>query len=777
MILFSHWTTWNFYLIGEIPITVMAYIGSIKTVTMLIFRVYIRKIIVLMVGCFLFLCGNTQGLKWTADGSSYHRTEAGEIVQYSLPGNVKTVLVSRMQLIPEGQTKNLSVRSFSFSQDGTAVLIYTNTKKVWRMDTRGDYWVFDKTSNRLKQLGKGRPVSSLMFAKFSPDATKVAYISEYNLYIEDMGSGEIKALTKDGNRKFINGTFDWAYEEEFFCRDGFRWSPDSKQIAFWQIDARNTKDYLMINNTDSIYPVAVPVEYPVAGEAPSPFKIGVINISTNATQWMKIPTDPVYQSYVPRMEWAANNNELIIQHLNRKQNESEIMLCNVQTGDSKAIYAEKDSAWIDILPLWDNDYTWGGWDWLSEGKEFLWPSEKDGWRHLYRISRDGKKEALITKGNYDVMDIGAIDEKGGYIYFHASPENATQKYLYRTKLDGKGKLELVSPSNQKGTHDYDISPTAKFARHNFSNYFTPYVNEMISLPDHKGLNGEKVNDAVAKADKSKSKMEFFKVKTSEGVEMDAWMVKPYNFDTAKKYPVVFYVYTEPWGQNVRDQYGVEQTAPYQGDMAKDGYIYISIDNRGTPVPKGRAWRKVVYRKIGLVNIRDQALAAEEILKWSYVDTSRIAVWGWSGGGSATLNLMFQFPDIYKTGIAVAAVGNQLTYDNIYQERYMGLPQENREDFVKGSPITYAKNLKGNLLYIHGTGDDNVHYNNNDMLINELVKYNKQFQMMSYPNRTHSISEGAGTSNHLATLFTQYLRLHCPPGARTNNSISAEKKGF
>jgi dipeptidyl-peptidase-4 len=605
-----------------------------------------------------------------------------------------------------------------------------------------------------------------MFAKFSPDGTKVAYVSAYNIYVEDISSGQVKQLTTDGKRKLINGTFDWAYEEEFFCRDGFRWSPDSKHLAFWQIDAKETKDYLMINNTDSIYPFAVPVEYPIAGEPPSPYKIGVVDISTAAIKWMDIPTDPVLRTYVPRMEWAANSNEIIIQHLNRKQNESNLMLCNTSTGASTIIYKETDSAWIDILPLWANDYIWGGWDWINDGKEFIWATEKDGWRHLYRISRDGKKQVLITVGNYDVMDIERIDEKAGFVYFMASPSNATQKYLYRIKLDGKGKPELLSPANQQGTHNYNISPDAKFASHNFSNYYTQTANEWITLSDHKGINGEnKVNDAVAKSDKSKSKVEFFKVKTSEGVEMDAWMVKPDNFDQTKKYPVVFYVYTEPWGQNVIDQFGVEHNFLYQGSMSKDGYIYISIDNRGTPVPKGRAWRKIVYRKIGLVNIRDQAMAAAEILKFPYVDTSRIAVWGWSGGGSATLNLMFQFPEIYKTGISVAAVGNQLTYDNIYQERYMGLPQENREDFIKGSPITYAKNLKGNLLYIHGTGDDNVHYQNAEMLLNELIKFNKQFQYMPYPNRTHSISEGAGTLQHLSTLYTNYLKKYCPPGGR------------
>ncbi len=703
---------------------------------------------------------------WSADGNSYYQQEEGNIVQYTLPQNSKTVLVKKENLVPAGKTIPLPVKSFKFSDNRQQLLIYTNTKKVWRLDTRGDYWIYDLATKQLKQAGKERPGSSLMFAKFSPDGTKIAYVSEYNLYVEDIATGTAKAITTNGNRKLINGTFDWAYEEEFFCRDGFRWSPDSKQIAFWQIDANGTKDYMMLNNTDSIYAKTIPVEYPVAGELPSKYKIGVANVSTANIQWMQIPDDANLRTYVPRMEWAANNTELIIQHLNRKQNESNILLCNADTGNSTIIYTEKYPAWIDILPLWDNDYASGGWDWLNNRKEFLWASEKDGWRHLYRIGRDGKNETLITKGNYDVMDISTIDEKGGYVYFHASVTNATQKYLYRTKLDGSGLPELLSPAKQSGTHSYKISPNGKFAKHDFSNYYTESVTEWISLPNHKGLNGTNpVNDAVSKADKSKSKIEFFTIKTEEGIEMDAWMVKPHNFDASKKYPVVFYVYTEPWGQNVTDEYGVADNFLYGGDMSKDGYIYISIDNRGTPVPKGREWRKVVYRKIGLVNIRDQAMAAKEILKWKFVDANRVAVWGWSGGGSATLNLMFQFPDIYKTGIAVAAVGNQLTYDNIYQERYMGLPQENKQDFVNGSPITYAKNLKGNLLYIHGTGDDNVHYNNAEMLFNELIKYNRQFQMMTYPNRTHSISEGEGTFEHLQKLYTTYLREKCPPGGR------------
>ncbi len=708
-----------------------------------------------------------QGIHWAKDGNSFYKSANNQIIQTDLTSSKTNVIVTKEQLTPSGASLPLSVRNFFFSEDGNKILIYTNTKRVWRYDTRGDYWLIDLQNHTIKKLGNGRPESSLMFAKFSPDGNKVAYISEYNIYVEDLSSGKIDQLTTDGTRELINGTFDWAYEEEFFCRDGFRWSADSKKIAYWQMDAKNTKDYLMLDNTDSIYPFVKPVVYPIAGQPPSPFKIGVVTLSTAKTKWMTIPTDPVLQSYVPRMEWAANNDELIIQHLNRKQNTSDLMLCDVATGNSKTIYQEKDSAWIDILPLWDEAYSYGGWDWLNNGKEFLWATEKDGWRHLYRVSRDGKTEKLITVGSYDVMQICAIDEKNNYIYFEASPQNATQQYLYRTKLDGKGSAERISPANQNGTHDYDVSPQGKFANHTFSNYYTQYANEWVSLPDHKFISGEDVNAAVAKAsdNKAKSNIEFFSIKTSEGVSMDAWMVKPTNFDSTKKYPVVFYVYTEPWGQNVKDVYGVTNNGLYKGNMADDGYIYVSIDNRGTPVPKGRTWRKCVYRKIGLINISDQALAAKEIFKRPYIDTSRVAVWGWSGGGSATLNLMFQHPEIYKTGIAIAAVGNELTYDNIYQERYMGLPQENRQDFVNGSPITYAKNLQGNLLYIHGTGDDNVHYQNAEMLLNELIKYNKQFQFMPYPNRSHGIFEGEGTREHLSTLYTNYLRQYCPPGAR------------
>ncbi|MFZ1845934.1 MAG: DPP IV N-terminal domain-containing protein [Saprospiraceae bacterium] len=721
---------------------------------------------------FLFICfisfsiyGEAQ-VNWTNDGDSYFKLEKNQLLTYTLPDKVVKTVISKEQLTPIGKSKPLEVAHFSFSLDQQKVLLFTNTKRVWRLNTKGDYWVFNFKTNSLTQLGKGLPPSSLMFAKFSPDGNTLAYVSDNNLYSEDYESGKIQPLTSNGTVAIINGTFDWAYEEEFACRDGFRWSPDSKSIAYWQIDASAIKKFYMINNTDSIYSQLVPLEYPKVGETPSACKVGVVDISDIKTTWMNIPGD-ASQHYLVRMEFIPGTNNLLIQQLNRKQNNSKLFLVNAINGSAKVIQEESDEAWVDLFQTgnpYKIDYT-NNFNFMNESKCILWASEKDGWRHLYQVSLEGKPEVLITKGDYDVIDLKYINQKEGYVYYLASPANATQKYLYRTKLNGKGKSELLSPESLKGSHDYSFSSNGTYAEHTFSNYFTPSTKDFITVANQKSLTeGESIVNNLKNLEK-KSNTEFFTITTADNIQMDGWIVKPSNFDPKKKYPVVFYVYSEPAGTTVTDTYGADQNGLYMGDMAEDGYIYISLDNRGTPAPKGREWRKSIYRKIGVININDQAMAAKEILKWDFIDPERVAVWGWSGGGSATLNLMFQHPEIYKTGIAIAAVANQLTYDNIYQERYMGLPQENKEDFIAGSPITYAKNLTGNLLYIHGTGDDNVHYQNADMLLNELIKYNKQFQFMPYPNRSHGIYEGAGTSLHLATLYTNYLKMHCPPGGR------------
>ena len=712
---------------------------------------------------FCYLCISpliAQNKQWTPDGNAYYSfTKNGiEVVDLVNSGKNQPFL-PKEALIPTGSSTPLNVQSFQVSPDGNNLLLFANTKRVWRVNTKGDYWVFNKNSKKLTQLGKGLPEASLMFAKFSPDGKKVAYVSKHNIYIEDLANNKLNKITNDGTDRMINGTFDWAYEEEFGAKDGFRWSPDGSKIAYWKLDANGTKNFLMINNTDSLYSFTIPVEYPKVGENPSGCSIWFYDLSTNTTKKANIEGDEV-QHYIPRMEWVLDSKSIILQQLNRKQNQSKIILANASTGASKAFQSESDPAWIDVKTMW-NDGDPSGCDWINNGKEFLWLSEKHGWRHIYKIDMNGK-ETLITKDAFDVIKPEFFDVPNKLIYFSASPKNAAQEYLYKVSLDG-GKAERITPEAYTGSNKYTISPNGKLAIFNNSSVDGVSAGTVISLPDHKELVAAKRS---AKADPAKSKAEFFQITTQDGVTLDGWVVKPKNFDPTKKYPIVFTVYGEPGSQTVTDNFYTGWNSLYIGDMAQDGYLYVSLENRGTPAPKGREWRKSVYRKIGQLNIRDQAMGAKALFaKWPYIDTSRVAVWGWSGGGSSTLNLLGQYPEIYQTGIAIAPVANQLFYDNIYQERYMGLPQENREDFVKGSPLAYAKNLKGNLLLVHGTGDDNVHYQNTEVYINELVKYNKQFQLMSYPNRTHSISEGEGTSLHLATMFTKYLKEHCPPGGR------------
>lgn len=696
--------------------------------------------------------------QWTADGNAYyHFSKEGIEVINLLSPDKKEFFLTAADLVPEGESKALEVQSFQVAPDGQSLLLFANTKRVWRENTKGDYWLYEQHSKKLTQVGKGLPESSLMFAKFSPDGKRLAYVSKNNIYIEQLSDHSISQITTDGTDKIINGTFDWVYEEEFGTQDGFRWSPDSKKIAYWKQDARDTRYFYMINNTDSLYSFLIPVEYPKVGLKPSATYLWTYDLASKKQQAAQIDGD-ADQHYIPRMEWVKDSKSIILQQLNRKQNSSKIILSDVSTGLSKTIHQEKSEAWIDIKARW-NDGDPSGWDWMNNGKEFIWLSEKSGWRQIYSIDLQGN-EKLISQDDFDVINITHIDNASETIYFTASPYNATQRYLYQVSFKG-GKSARVTPEAYSGTNSYRISSNGKLAIFNHSSVLNYQAGAVVSLPKHQELIPAKSSFA---ADPAKPHAEFFQVTTVDGVTLDGWVVKPSNFDPSKKYPVVFYVYGEPASQTVTDNFNTGKNFLYTGNMPDDGYVYVSLENRGAPAPRGAAWRHSIYRKIGRVNIRDQAMGALEVFKWGFIDTNRVAVWGWSGGGASTLNLLGQYPEIYQTGISIAPVTNQLLYDNIYQERYMGLPQENEEDFLQGSAITYAKNVKGNLLIIHGTGDDNVHYQNAEVYINELIKHEIPFQMMAYPNRSHSINEGEGTSAHLAKTFTSFLKTYCPPGA-------------
>jgi len=670
-----------------------------------------------------------------------------QLVWHDLATSRNEVLVPAHLFIPPGESAPLSVEGYSLSEDGSKLLIYTNSKRVWRINSRGDYWVLDIAARELKKLGGDAKPSTLMFAEFSPDGTRVCYVQENNLYVQNLNDLQITRLTRDGSKTRINGTFDWVYEEELRLRKGFRWSPDGRLIAYWQINSEGVRTFNLINNTDGLYPRMIPIPYPKVGERNPAARVGVVAANGGETRWLDVPGDP-RDHYIAHMDWAESADEILLQQFNRLQNTNRVMLADAKTGKVRTVLTETDRAWVEN----NNDVRW-----LDKGKSFLWLGERDGWRHAYLVSRSGDRVSLVTKGDFDVISIEAIDEENRWLYYIASPENPTQRYLYRVGLDGR-KATRVTPADRSGTHGYNISPDAKWAVHSYSTFERPPVEEIVSLPQHQQVKALAENKKLLAALEAlkKPSTEFFRVDIGNNVLLDGWCIKPPDFNPKKKYPLLFHVYGEPEGQTVVDRWP-DKSHLWHWMLAQQGYWVVSIDNRGTAAPRGRDWRKCVHRQIGILASADQAAATRAVIKkWPYVDADRIAIWGWSGGGSMTLNALFRYPDLYHTGMAVASVPNQRYYDTIYQERYMGLPGDNTDGYRRGSPITYAHQLKGNLLLVHGTGDDNCHYQGTEALINELIVHNKQFTMMAYPNRTHSIAEGKNTTRHLYGLLTRFL---------------------
>ena len=706
--------------------------------------------------------GETFVGQWESDSQGFERikrapeTGNASIVRIDLSNPaVEHVLVSSEMLTPAGAEKPLSMDSYQWSHDKTKLLIFANTERVWRFNTRGDYWVLDRESKSLTQIGGDEDASSLMFAKFSPDAKQVAYVYKNDLYLQTLSDGAITRLTQTGTPTMINGTFDWTYEEEFSIRDGFRFSPDSKHIAFWEIDSSGIQSFPLVDNTSILYPKIHHIPYPKVGTINPAARIGVIDLASRDLTWMPIPGNE-RDNYLPRMEWV-DENRLVIQQLNRLQNHLVVYLANVTDSQVDVMLTEKDAAWIDVQ---DTLF------WQSDRSQFVWLSERDGWRHIYLAAVKDKSIKQVTSGDFDVMEILGMDDDSQWIYFYASPTNATQMYLYRVHFDGST-LQRVTPETKSGTHRYVLSPDCKRALVTSSQLSSPPTTEVVRLSDHAtefiAESNAKLHARVKEARLPKS--EFFRVDIGDGVELDAWCILPPDLDVSKKYPLLVYVYGEPAGQTVVDKWGGDQNL-WHSMLAQQGYVVMSFDNRGTPAPRGSEWRKSIYRQIGILASADQAAAVKSVLKERpYLDPERVGVWGWSGGGSMTLNALFRYPEIYAAGVSVAPVPNQLYYDTIYQERYMGLPSDNAEGYRLGSPITFADKLEGELLLIHGTGDDNCHYQTTELLINELIKHNKPFSMFAYPNRTHAIREGENTTRHLYQMITNHFLRTLPPGPK------------
>ncbi|MFG0264555.1 MAG: S9 family peptidase [Rhodopirellula sp. JB055] len=753
---------------------------------------------------------NTEDILWERQSGK----EGPALNQLSIPDlEAATVVTRETFLLPAEPTeaesneddtapKPIEISQWTLSDDGRYLLVYNNTRRVWRQHTRGDYWLRDLSDESpdatwRKVGGTDAPDAKTMFATFAPDGTSIAFVRDNDLYLEDCQSGEVEMVAGSDDPKLISGTFDWVYEEELGLRNGLRFSPNGQKLAFWELDSNGVPTQTMIDNTSERYAKTIEFAYPKVGKTNSAARVGVWDKTSKETVWLDLPGDP-RENYIAAVDWlpsefAHANQRLLVQQLNRKQNQNHIFLCDAQTGHCVNIHTEVSDAWVRHLRElhWLPGSVLAGDDANDPAPRLLWLSERSGWQHIEAIeipSSDSLESESnlpsritpVTGGSWDVISIAAVAKDGSHIDFIASPEHASQRALYRVSLEQglaghpKTTPQRVSP-DEGGTYSYLISPTAEYAVESWSDFNSAPVQRLVQLQPYKRLQSisknEKLEETLQKLAPVHTEFvrlpigEFTDDPASKDLELDGWIMMPVGQDGTtkslppKSTPLLVHVYGEPAGQTVLDQYG-GTTYLWHRLLTQHGIAVASVDNRGANAPRGKAFRQSIYKKIGRLSISDQAHATQAMLKhFSTLDPDRVGLWGWSGGGSSTLNGLFQFPELYSMGIAVAPVPDQLDYDTIYQERYMGLVTENRDAFVAGSPITHASGLSDPLLLIHGTADDNVHYASSARLIDRLIAENKQFQMFAYPGRTHSVSEGKGTRYHLRTMMTNFILQH------------------
>ncbi|MCA8973140.1 MAG: DPP IV N-terminal domain-containing protein [Planctomycetes bacterium] len=689
-----------------------------------------------------------------------------ELVRYHAVTGEREVVVSAAMLWVGSRGAALAIEDYAFSPDGAQLLVFTDSERVWRQNTRGEYYVLplDGSAEPVR-IGGDLPRSSLMFAKFSPDGRRIGYVAQNDIHVEDLGTHKRTQLTVDGSATIINGTFDWVYEEEFDCRDGFRWSPDGSSIAYWQLDCSGVGEFCMIDNLSDRYARVVPVQYPKAGTTNSSCRVGVIPAAGGNTVWMKTPGDP-RETYLPRMEWHPGGRELMVQWLPRQQNWLVVYGCDAENGAVRVVHEERDAAYVDVR----DDFRW-----VENGERFFWTTDAGfvdqqrdvAWREAGTIFWDTRgKHVLVTRmpltHGFDVMGVDHADIDHDLLYVSACDGNATQKYLFANK---GGQSVRLTPRDQPGWHDYQVSADGSLAIHTFSAFDQPPVIDLVELPAHERVRVLVANDGLRQryAALQKGDNEFFQVTTADGHTLDGWTMYPPDFDASRKWPVLFHVYGEPWSQTVKDTWFLGHHLFHRW-LTQRGYVVMSIDARGTPAPKGRDWRKALYQQIGVVSSHDWNQAVTALLaKQDWIDRERLAIWGWSGGGAMTLNMLFRHPKLFAAGMAVAPVTDISLYDTIYQERYCGDPRLVPEVYRECSPITFAANLQARLLLVHGTGDDNVHFQNSERLFDALVANGKLFEYLAYPNRTHAIREGAGTRRHLYGSLADFLQRRVPAG--------------
>lgn len=652
-------------------------------------------------------------------------------------GEYKKTIVTANQLIPEGESTSISMSEFVFSEDGNKILFATETEYIYRHSSKSHYYLYSIEEKRLSPLsnnGKQR------LATFSPDGTKIAFVRDNNLFIKDLNLSIEKQITEDGSyNEIIYGAADWVYEEEFGFTKAFFWSPDSKKLAFYRFDETHVKEFQM-TIWGNLYPEEYKFKYPKAGEDNSIVQIFIYNLITETTTQVDISSDK--NSYIPGIKWTQNPEILSILYLNRHQNELIILLAEAETGKTKELYQETNEYYIRI----NNNLTF-----LRNREHFLLTSEQDGFKHIYLFDMLGNLEQQVTQGTWDVDKLYGVDEQKGSIYYSSSETTPLNREIYSISLDGSKKQKI---SADDGMNSARFSPNFKYFINTYSNANTPPQTRVYKSNGdlvRTITNNKSLKDNITEYNFSLK--EFFEFTTSEDVKLNGWMIKPSDFDSTKKYPVLMFVYGGPGSQRVLNRW--DRRMAWFQMLSKKGLIIACVDNRGTGA-RGEAFKKITYQQLGKYETMDQIETAKYLGSLTFINEKRIGIWGWSYGGYITASCLTQGADNFSMGIAVAPVTNWRYYDNIYTERYMRTPQENPEGYDQNSPIFHADKLKGKLLIIHGTADDNVHAQHSIDFAAALVKANKQFEMQFYPNSNHGIYTGKNTTIHLYTKMTNFI---------------------
>ncbi|OGX87980.1 S9 family peptidase [Hymenobacter glacialis] len=693
-----------------------------------------------------FRSASVPGFNWMKDGRYYSALEGGSLVQHQVTtGKALQTLVAAADLQPAGANAPLDVDGYTFNSDEQKILFTTETEPIYRRSAKSRYYVFDRASKKLTPLSAGGKQG---YATFSPDGQRVAFTRDNNVYVTDLATMKETAVTTNGvKNNLINGSADWVYEEEFGFAQGFFWSPDSKQLAYYTFDESQVPEYDM-QEWVGLYPKENRFKYPKAGEKNSVVSVSTYDMASGRTTKMDVGPEP--DQYIPRVMWTTAPNLLSIQRLNRLQNKLEILHADANTGKTKVVLTDTNAAYVEI-----NDDL----NYLAGGKQFVFTSEKDGYQHLYLHDMNGKQVRQLTKGNWEISQINGFDPKTGFVYFTSTEGSALQRHLYRVNLKGGGKQRISEVGS--GIDVVNMSPDTKYFLNVHSSAGVPAVTSLREGATGKLVKTLEDNARLKQilAQYDLGKLEFMTIKTSEGVDLNAYMIKPANFDPAKKYPVLMHVYGGPSfgsssSQTVLDNYGGGNYLWHQM-LAQQGYLVVSVENRGTS-GRGSAFRKATYANLGKLETIDQAEGAKYLATLPFVDKSRIGIWGWSYGGYMSSLAMTKNADLFKMGIAVAPVTNWRYYDTVYTERYLKTPQENPAGYDENSPVQFAQNLKGKFLLVHGTGDDNVHFQNSIAFVDALIKANKDYQTLYYPNRNHGIS-GGNTRLHLYRQMTNFVK--------------------